>query len=398
MILKKILVGNILKLFVFFIVVIGLYIFNGNLFVFENSLYIKFFPLCVLFTWLLVMNHKNIFKNNKVLIILLFISGLIISSYFCIDIYNNHNPEAITNKTMTLENKINKLSKELKETKFDKNGAIIENYDKNGVFTFDYEKESSYTDATGSIHYLFGIEDYKEGILEYKKQIKDPKTFHKLDIVFAIFFFPILAIGIAGLGFYTIFISKKACSLTNKKFKYFIDIACSDYIKTLAFISSVMLLIAILYHSIGYYDLLKLVISTSSGIILFNYLKIKEKSILVLIFLFILLLFNPIAPVKLDKTIWSMLNIISFFFFIFYALKNSNIKVKVLTIIGCLLIPISLGLMFPTLQYSNNDNEGLDSIFSNNTDSIFAERESGLAERNQTEPQTAERIEFNFEK
>tara|TARA_B100001029_G_C14985259_1_gene408561 strand:+ start:455 stop:736 length:282 start_codon:yes stop_codon:yes gene_type:complete len=78
--------------------------------------------------------------------------------------------------------------------------------------------------------------------------------------------------------------------------------------------TAVMLLFAILPLPYGYYTLLRLVVSISSGISIFHYLENKQMG-LALVFGFILLLFNPIFPVYLDKGTWVIIDIIIGIFF-----------------------------------------------------------------------------------
>ena len=78
--------------------------------------------------------------------------------------------------------------------------------------------------------------------------------------------------------------------------------------------TAVMLLFAILPLPQGYYTLLRLIVSISSGISAFHYLE-NKKTGLALVFGLILLLFNPIFPIYLDKGTWIIIDIIIGLFF-----------------------------------------------------------------------------------
>ena len=78
--------------------------------------------------------------------------------------------------------------------------------------------------------------------------------------------------------------------------------------------TAAMLIFAIFQLPYGYYTLLRLVVSISSGISAFD-AKEKDQLGLALAFGFILLLFNPIIPIHLDKGTWIPIDIIVGIFF-----------------------------------------------------------------------------------
>ena len=78
--------------------------------------------------------------------------------------------------------------------------------------------------------------------------------------------------------------------------------------------TAVMLLFAIFPLPYGYYTLLRLVVSVSSGISAFHSLE-NKKTGLALAFGLILLLFNPIIPIYLDKGTWIIIDIMIGIFF-----------------------------------------------------------------------------------
>ena len=66
---------------------------------------------------------------------------------------------------------------------------------------------------------------------------------------------------------------------------------------------SIMLFIAVLPLGSGYYDLLRIVVSVAAAVIIFRGS---------LIFIPILILFNPIIPVYIyDKAVWAIIDIVS---------------------------------------------------------------------------------------
>lgn len=95
--------------------------------------------------------------------------------------------------------------------------------------------------------------------------------------------------------------------------------------KTLLFISSGLLLIALVNLPIGYYTLLRIIITIASiGIIL---VEIKNGiNFWTIAFGLIAVLFNPLIPIYLnDKEIWKIIDIICAFIFI---IKGLIIKRK----------------------------------------------------------------------
>jgi hypothetical protein len=80
-------------------------------------------------------------------------------------------------------------------------------------------------------------------------------------------------------------------------------------IKTLKSIGCGLLLIAIADLSYGYYKFLRIVISIIAGLNTFVELDSENKK-LFFFFLAVLILFNPIIPIHLDKNTWTPINII----------------------------------------------------------------------------------------
>lgn len=87
-----------------------------------------------------------------------------------------------------------------------------------------------------------------------------------------------------------------------------------------------MLFLAVFLFPIGYYTLLRLVVSLTAGILCFKLNK-DDKSLLIVISGIIALLFNPIYPIYLgDKCIWVTIDIITGCFFIYEAMTYRSSK------------------------------------------------------------------------
>ena len=84
--------------------------------------------------------------------------------------------------------------------------------------------------------------------------------------------------------------------------------------RLLKLITSGMLFLAIFQLPYGYYNLLRLVVTISSGISSFNAYE-NEKVGIAIIFAIICLLFNPIFPIYLDKSMWIPIDILVGVFF-----------------------------------------------------------------------------------
>lgn len=94
--------------------------------------------------------------------------------------------------------------------------------------------------------------------------------------------------------------------------------------KSILIISSVLLLFAIAPLPIGYYTLLRIVISFSAAFVIFNEIE-KGISVWIILFGLIAILFNPISPIYLhDKNSWIPLDIASalIFFAKFWSIKQ----------------------------------------------------------------------------
>jgi len=76
------------------------------------------------------------------------------------------------------------------------------------------------------------------------------------------------------------------------------------------YIPVVLLFIAILNLPYGYYEILRIVITVFAAFFAFKLSTIKQNG-LMLIMMVIIVLFNPISPMHLDKGLWMLLDVVS---------------------------------------------------------------------------------------
>jgi uncharacterized membrane protein len=96
-------------------------------------------------------------------------------------------------------------------------------------------------------------------------------------------------------------------------------------IKILKIIAIVMLFIALADNPYGYYQILRWVVAGVAGYS--AYLAYKDKNKLwTWIFGIVAVLFNPIAPIYLDRETWSVINIIVAGIFLVDIIKNHSNK------------------------------------------------------------------------
>lgn len=87
-----------------------------------------------------------------------------------------------------------------------------------------------------------------------------------------------------------------------------------------------MLFLAVFSFPIGYYTLLRLVVSLTAGLLCFKLNK-DDNTLLIVISGIIALLFNPIYPIYLgEKSIWMPLDIITACFFVYGAITYKSSK------------------------------------------------------------------------
>lgn len=94
--------------------------------------------------------------------------------------------------------------------------------------------------------------------------------------------------------------------------------------KTPLLIASVLLLIAIAPMPYGYYQFLRIAITIVAGIIAYSLFEKNQKKSLVA-FVVIMILYNPILVIHLERAIWSPINIVTAVFFIVFAFVNKKI-------------------------------------------------------------------------
>ena len=82
-----------------------------------------------------------------------------------------------------------------------------------------------------------------------------------------------------------------------------------------ALISAIMLLIAIPHLPYGYYQLLRWVVCASGAYIAFMAYDLK-KTFFIWSMAIIAVLFNPLAPIHLDKDTWVVIDVVVALFFI----------------------------------------------------------------------------------
>ncbi len=98
-----------------------------------------------------------------------------------------------------------------------------------------------------------------------------------------------------------------------------------DLKKITRLIACGLLLLAIANLPYGYYRFLRISITIISGINLFIEFN-KENKLLFIFFLLVLILFNPIIPIYLNKETWTPIDLISGIFFGVSAFLNTNEK------------------------------------------------------------------------
>ncbi|WP_395063370.1 DUF6804 family protein [Flavobacterium sp.] len=94
--------------------------------------------------------------------------------------------------------------------------------------------------------------------------------------------------------------------------------------KILCMFCAAFLIIACFQMPIGYYTLLRILITLGALVILVNEVK-KDVNLLGMAFIIILILFNPLVPIYLyQKIIWMPLDIIIAALFLIYGFKEKT--------------------------------------------------------------------------
>ncbi|CAL67561.1 conserved hypothetical protein, membrane [Christiangramia forsetii KT0803] len=91
-------------------------------------------------------------------------------------------------------------------------------------------------------------------------------------------------------------------------------------------ISAAILFLAVFPFPIGYYTLLRLIVSITAGLLCVRQYK-NDNILMIVINGFILLLFNPIYPIYLgDKSTWIPIDIITGIFLVYQAITYKSLK------------------------------------------------------------------------
>ena len=92
--------------------------------------------------------------------------------------------------------------------------------------------------------------------------------------------------------------------------------------KTPLLITCLLLLISTAKMPYGYYQFLRIAITIAAGITAYDLFEKKQNNWLIA-FVLIMILYNPINVIHLDKAIWKPINIITSVFFGVFALANN---------------------------------------------------------------------------
>ena len=77
----------------------------------------------------------------------------------------------------------------------------------------------------------------------------------------------------------------------------------------------------------GVYTLLRIVVTLSAAFIIYNnYKKTSSVNSIIVIFSIILIIFNPISPIRLNKEIWLLIDLITalIYFYHYIKIKKNN--------------------------------------------------------------------------
>ena len=91
--------------------------------------------------------------------------------------------------------------------------------------------------------------------------------------------------------------------------------------KKLLYIPAAVLFIGVFPLPIGYYTLLRLVVTAAAAYIAYDTFQTDKQSGWTWVFGFVAILFNPIVPVYLDKELWMIIDFAAAILFIIYSRK-----------------------------------------------------------------------------
>ena len=106
---------------------------------------------------------------------------------------------------------------------------------------------------------------------------------------------------------------------------YMISLGVKKLASNLIIISSVMLFLAVIRLPYGYYQFLRLIITISAGLGLYVIHIQSKYQFTEVLFLIVFLLFNPIFPIHLSRSIWGPIDISVGLFFLWSGYKLRNI-------------------------------------------------------------------------
>ena len=91
--------------------------------------------------------------------------------------------------------------------------------------------------------------------------------------------------------------------------------------KYILYLPIALLVIGVFALPVGYYTLVKLVVTAVAIFIAWKTYKQNKKSVWVWLFCLVSLLFNPLIPIDLNKITWALINLATAGLFLFYSKK-----------------------------------------------------------------------------
>jgi len=91
--------------------------------------------------------------------------------------------------------------------------------------------------------------------------------------------------------------------------------------KKLLYIPAAVLFIGVFPLPIGYYTLLRLVVTAAAAYIAYDTFQTDKQSGWIWVFGFVAILFNPLIPIYLDKELWMIIDFAVAVLFIIYSRK-----------------------------------------------------------------------------
>ena len=93
--------------------------------------------------------------------------------------------------------------------------------------------------------------------------------------------------------------------------------------KKLLYIPAAILFIGVFPLPIGYYTLLRLVVTAAAAYVAYDTFQNDKQSGWIWVFGFVAILFNPLIPIYLDKELWMVIDFAVAILFIVYSRKTS---------------------------------------------------------------------------